>query len=95
MAWRKWRFGVGKFSAAEMPQAHGVVAAAIERIAAKGFTPIGCRTACGMAILLQVQTGDEEFFDGGHFGGRGRFIGGRWNGSIAARIGFVGDDLLP
>ena len=39
------------------------IAAAIERIPAQGFFPVGLRVSRCMAILLQVQPGNVEFLD--------------------------------
>ena len=71
------RFGQREFAALEMPEAQRVVAARIQRVAAQGLAPIERRTARGMAVLVEVQAGEEEFVGAGDIGGRGRFGGGR------------------
>ena len=57
----KAAFGLGEFSAAEMPEPQGVVAARIAGIAAQCLAPIERRAARRMTILRQMQTGEVKF----------------------------------
>jgi hypothetical protein len=56
---------------------HGVVRPRVVRIAVERFTPIEFGIACGMPVLLQVQTGKIELLVGGHLSRYGRFAGRR------------------
>ena len=86
-------FGFGKFAAAQMPQAQRVVATRIQRIAAQRLAPVKRRAARGMAVLLQVQAGDEQFVGAGNFCRRGRFGGRRRHFALHARLGLIGNDF--
>src|ERR1035438_1604975 len=56
----KMIFSRHKLSPPEMPQTQRIVTAHIQRIAPQCFAPIKCGTAGGMAVLLQVQTGEVK-----------------------------------
>ena len=90
-------FGVREFTAAKMPATEGEVATRVAGIAPEGLAPVKCRTARGVAVLLQVEPGDVEFVRTGDRGGRGRFGGRgrhrRWRrsaGRVAEKFPAVG-----
>ncbi len=82
-------FGEVKFPAPKLPEAHSIVATSVQRIAAQGFVPIERRAARRMAVLLEVQAGDEELVGALDFVGRGRLRGRRRHRPMGTRLGLI------
>ena len=53
--------GAAKLAAAQMPAAERQVAARVARVAAQRLAPVRLRHTGGVAVLLEMQAGEEEF----------------------------------
>src|SRR5579863_2471915 len=53
-------FGGDKLAAAQVPEAQGIVAAGIHRVAPERLAPVEFRGTRGVAVLFQMQTGNVE-----------------------------------
>ena len=86
-------FRRGEFAAIEVPQTERMVAARVQLIAAQRLAPIQRGTARGVAILAEVQAGDEKLVGAGNVRRRKRFGGRRRDFALHARLGLPGDDF--
>jgi hypothetical protein len=83
-----------KLTTAQMPETERVVAARVQRIAAQRLAPIKRRTARGVTILLQVQSGDVKLVGAGDVLWRRRFGCGRRHFAFGGRLELVRNDLV-
>ena len=90
---RKCVFGERELAALQMPEAQRVVAARVQRVAAQRFAPVERRAAGGVAILVEVQAGDEQLVGAGDVRRRGRLGGGGGTSPFARGAGLAGDDF--
>ena len=77
MAWRKCVSAMRELAAAQVPAGPSRCCSGIQRVAAQGLAPVQRRAARGVAILFQMQAGEEKFVGAGDLFGRRRFGGGR------------------
>src|ERR1017187_5617923 len=84
-------FRFREFTAFEMPQAERVVAAGIQWIAPQRLAPISRRRSRGVAILLKMQTGDEQFVVARDVFRSVRLGGWRRNFAFPTRFALIGN----
>ena len=80
-------FRLGKASLADEPESHGIETTDVIGVAAQGLLIIVHRTPGGMAVLLQVQSGEVELLVGLHLFGQQRSLGTVGNGTYLIRLG--------